>query len=283
MNYRKIRIFISILMMFFSILLIGCNKDKEEEPEDEKPIVENIEASHTVIDKDLNIYLLYQAKPTSEFGNEETRQSITIYSDFLKGNKVSRHYSYYQVDYNINKKTETYYHEFDFITDGTERSYAQNFLPYNKFDNLIEDISVLFEYSYMINGSETVYEEKCSFKEKLTIFDKNKDYVNSINDYIINIDVVSNPDEAYNRYKLNIDFLNDVELKKGHIDFTAFVEFSNGEVYPLYSLLHYNFDRDSYHSVSDTKIEKKYEIINKYYVLSEYLEDGTVNTIYYKE
>ena len=159
MIYRKGKKFLLIFIVFmFAIIFTGC-KDKETEDGEEKEI-EKISASHTIIDDDLNIYLLYQAKPVTKEGSVVAEQSITIYSDFLKGDRTSRHYSYYQVDYQYGDNNDTYYHIFDFVTDGTERSYAQNFLPFNEFSKMFEKISVLFEYSYMVTGSETVFEKK---------------------------------------------------------------------------------------------------------------------------
>lgn len=261
-----------ICLLFVMVLLVtGCNKNKEYD-EDFTPDV--LEGTHTIIEKDLDIYLLVQGKPV----NNELNYSITIYSDFKKENRTSRHYSYYQVDYYTNDlKLEQYYHFFDYITDGTERSYAQQFLPYNKLSDKLKEIIVMFEYSFMIG--EVVYEEKCTFKEEIIEFDKSQNYLNESNDY--NVAISKNLDQDGNsRFKLSIDINH---AREGHLDFTAFVELSDGNVYPLYGLYHYNFERGNYLSVSDTVLKGDIEIENIYYVFNEYLSDGTNNSIYYME
>ena len=265
--YKK-RLFICLLLLMV-LLVTGCNKNKEND-EDFTPEV--LEGTHTIAEQDLDIYLLVQGKPV----NGELKYAITIYSDFKKENRTSRHYSYYQVDYYTDKLNQ-YYHFFDYATDGTERSYAQQFLPYNKLSDRLKEIVVMFEYSFMIG--EVVYEEKCTFKEEMISFDNSKEYLNEINDYNVSITKTLDEDEN-SRFKLSININHN---RKGHLDFTAFVKLSDGNIYPLYGLYHYNFDRGNYLSVSDTIIKGDVEIENIYYVFNEYLTDETKNNIYYME
>lgn len=265
--YRK-KILICLLLIMV-LLVSGCNKNKGND-EDFTPEV--LEGTHTIIEKDLDIYLLVQGKPV----DNELKYAITIYSDFKKEERTSRHYSYYQVDYYTNELNQ-YYHFFDYATDGTERSYAQQFLPYNKLSDKLKEIIVMFEYSFMIG--EVVYEEKCTFKEEMINFDENIIYLQEINEYSVNISKTLDEDKN-SRFKLSININHD---RVGHLDFTAFVKLSDGNIYPLYGLYHYNFDRGNYLSVSDTVIKGDIEIENVYYVFNEYLTDGTKNNIYFME
>ncbi len=261
---KKLLLFYILLMV---LVLVGCKKDEEFIPD-------IITGNHTVIDEDLDIYLLVQGKPI----NNELNYAITIYSDFNKGERTSRHYSYYQVDYYTNdSKMEQYYHLFDYITDGTERSYAQQFLPYNKLSDTLKELFVKFEYSYMIG--EVVYERELTFKEEVIIFDDRKNYLTEISDYSVNISKTLD-DKENSRFKLS---LNVNKEKEGHLDFTAFVKLSDGNIYPLYGLYHYNFERGNYASVSDTIINGNVEIVNVYYVFNEHLTNGEVNYLYYME
>lgn len=267
MAKKRICIYLLLVML---ILITGCKKNKVDE--DFTPNI--LEGTHTIIENDLDIYLLIQGKPI----NNELKYAITVYSDFKKENRTSRHYSYYQVDYYTNDSNRNqYYHFFDYATDGTERSYAQQFLPYNKLSDKLKEVIVMFEYSFMIG--EVVYEEKCTFKEEMISFDSNKNYLDEITDY--NVSISKTLDENQNsRFKLAIDINHE---KVGHLDFTAFVKLNDGNIYPLYGLYHYNFDRGNYVSVSDTVIKGDVEIENVYYVFNEYSTDGNVNSIYLME
>lgn len=256
-------------------LFISCKKDEKVE-------LKEIIGNHTIVDDDLDIYLFIQNKPVYENNKTVNKQAITIYSDFLKENRTSRHYSYYQVDYKtINDDLNQYYHLFDFTTDGTERSYAQNFLPFNDLGSLIKEISVKFEYSYMIG--EEVFEKECIFKEEMISFDNNAIYQNVLDNYLISINKKYDSEIESNRYKLNIEFVNESLNKEGHIDFAVFGKCNDGTIYSLYNVYHYNYRRGSYNSVRDTVIEERYNIEEFYYVIYEYLLDGTVNKLYYKE
>ena len=284
-NNRMKKIILCLLLICFITVFVSCKKDKETIPIDENNEIIKIIANHTISEDDLNIYLLLQSKPVKENNQTFEKQSITIYSDFLKENRTSRHYSYYQVDYYYGDKSQTYYHIFDFTNEANKRSYAQCFLPFNVLENRISNLAVKFEYSYMIG--EEVFEKECQFLEDMIVFDEKYNYIESINGYRISIDKVINDDiyaekEDYNRYKLTLEFLDETLNKDGHIDFTAFVKFNDGNVYPLYSLYHYNFNRGSYNSVRSTTINKDFIIEEIYYVIEEYYTDGTINKIYYK-
>ena len=263
------KIFI-LLLLIFMLVITGCNTNKPSD--DFTPEV--LTGSHNITSEDLDIYLLVQGKPV----NGELNYAITIYSDFLKENRTSRHYNYYQVDYytsDLNRNV--YYHFFDYITDGTERSYAQRFLPFNKLSSELKEIIVQFDYSFMVG--EVVYEKQAIFKEEMIVFDSTVNYLTEHKLY--DVSIYKELDENNNsRFKLSIS-LN--HAKEGHLDFTAFVKLSDGKVYPLYGLYHYNFGRGNYQSVSDTVINGDVEIENIYYVLNEYLKDGTKNTIYLME
>lgn len=279
------RLMLSILLLCFIFICIGCNKD-EQLVDEENIDIKDIVSSHTLYEEDLNIYLLLQSIPEKENDKVALKQSITIYSDFLKGNRTSRHYSFYQVDY----KTEVlnrYFHIFDFTNEANKRSYAQCFLPFSELDSSINEISVLFKYSYMIG--EEVFEKEASFKENMIVFDKDKFNNSNIDSgYDISISIVENGDEYkeeenFNRYKLSLIMSDENKQKDGHIDFCAFVKFSDGNIYSLYSLYHYNFNRSDYVSVRDTKVSKQFEIEEVYYVIEEHLSSGEVNKIYIKE
>ena len=254
---------------------MGCDTDEQRE-------LTKIVGNHTIVDEDLDIYLLIQNKPVYEEGKTINKQSITIYSDFLKENRTSRHYSYYQVDYKtVNDNFNQYYHIFDFTTDGTERSYAQNFLPFNDLGSLLSEVSVKFEYSFMIG--EEVFEKECVFKEEMIIFDIDADYKKSLENYRISLKETYDSKNNCNRYKLNIEFINESLLKEGHVDFTVFGKCNDGSIYSLYNVYHYNYRRGSFNSVSDTIVDERYSFDEIYYVITEYLTDGTVNKLYYKE
>jgi len=272
--------YLSLLFIIaICLMVISCKKDKipvDDEGNYNPPI---LAGEHTIFEKDLDIYLLIQGKPeyVINSNNTELKYAITIYSDFKKDNRTSRHYSYYQVDYLTKDNVlNQYYHFFDFVTDGTERSYAQRFLPYNKLTDLLDVLRVKFEYSYMIN--EVVYEEECTFEEEILEFNQNENFQDSIEGYDVSITKTVDEKEK-NRYKLNLQIS---EEKEGHLDFCSFVKFSDGKIYPLYGLYHYNFARGNYLSTSDTIVSKGLEIEEIYYVFKECLSDGTINYKYYK-
>lgn len=268
-----------ICLIILCLLFIGCKKDEVPVDENGNYVAPILEGEHTIFEKDLDIYLLVQGKPEYQFGTEkiDLKYAITIYSDFKKENRTSRHYSYYQVDYiTKDSKLNQYYHFFEFVTDGTERSYAQRFLPYNKLSDLLDLIKVKFEYSFMID--EVVYEEECVFEEDILEFNISDNYLDNVNDYNVSINKTVDEDNN-NRYKLSLEI---IEAKEGHLDFTAFVKFTDGNIYPLYGLYHYNFARGSYASVSDTIVSGKLEIEEVYYAFKECLSDGTINYKYYK-
>ncbi len=269
---KKIKIFNVLIILILSMLLISCKKNDIPLDEDGKYNPPILEGNHTILDEDLDLYLLVQGKP-----DPDLKYAITIYSDFKKENRTSRHYSYYQADY-ITKDNvlNQYYHFFDFVTDGTQRSYAQRFLPFNKLSDVLKKITIKFEYSFMIEN--VVYEKECLFEEEMLDFNSNDEYLTSINGYNVNI-LNEVDDDGNNSYKLNIEML---EEHDGHLDFTVFVKFSDGKIYPLYGIYHYNFARGNYLSSSATYVDGSLSIIEEYYLFKECLSDGTINYIYYK-
>ena len=280
------KLIICSLLITIIIVSVACGKSNDKKLEyDENDEIVKIDAQHTIVDEDLNIYLLVESIPAKKGIETIEMQSITIYSDFLKGNRTSRHYSYYQADYTVLDKIETYFHIFDFTTEANKRSYAQCFLPFNELNSRISNIAVSFEYSFMIE--DEVFEKECSFNEKMIEYKEDYPFKDKIEGYEIYISEEKNNDmyadkEDFNRYKLNLKFSDESLNKVGHIDFAAFVKYSDGSIMPLYSLYHYNFNRGSYVSGSDSKISKEFAIEEVYYILEEHLTDGTVNKLYYK-
>ena len=166
----KVKYISLLVIIMLCFLMIGCKKEDLPLDDEGLYIPEVLQGEHTILEKDLDIYLLVQGKPAPEL-----KYSITIFSDFKKENRTSRHYSYYQVDYITRDNVlEHHYHFFDYVTDGTQRSYAQKLLPYNKLSDLLDQIKVKFEYSFMID--DVVYEEECVFSEQMLLFDDKKTY-----------------------------------------------------------------------------------------------------------
>ena len=77
METRRIKIVLILLIVLCFGVFMGCDTDEQRE-------LTKIVGNHTIVDEDLDIYLLIQNKPVYEEGKTINKQSITIYSDFLK-------------------------------------------------------------------------------------------------------------------------------------------------------------------------------------------------------
>lgn len=261
--------YLSILFVLIiqSILLTGCGESIKYVPKvpDEVENFQAVKASHTISYDDVNCYVLIK----NQLQDNDLLYSITVYMNFLKGERTNRLYSYYQFDYYLENGNFLYdYHLFDSI-DGAYRNYSQNFMPYYNLGYKIKNFNFLVKYTYDMKNSETnkneSYEKEYSFSENIITFDNTQEYTQDFNKYIIEVNTKENKSEKYKSYKLNVSINDNTE---GHIDMQAFAV-SKENVYPLYGLYHYDLSNGNYYAVSDEKInsnffEKVYVIINEY-------------------
>ena len=286
MNRIINKYFLIIGLVIISLfLLMGCDDEIKYVPPtpDEVENFQKISGEHTIEDDDVSSYLVVKNQPY----NSELLYSLSIFMNFEKGERTNRFYQYYQVDYYLENDSFGYdYHIFDKI-DGAKRIYGQNFMPFYNLKSNIKTINYLIKYSFdMYTNDENVsYNKEISYSENIINFDdKEKDLYkdnSQDDDYVIEFTDNSLKDEKFNRYQINI-LPQDVE-KKGHIDVQSFIECSNGKTYPFYGIYHYNLKEGVYYSVSDEKLDKTYNINKIYFIINEYLIDGSKNSYYYVE
>lgn len=278
-----------IIILLLFCMLAGCGGEEEYEPmkPEDREGFEKITAEHTIIDEDVSTYLLVKNKP---FKNQ-LLYSITLYMDFEKGNRTSRYYEYYQMDYYLdNGKFGTHYHDFDRI-DGAQRKYGQNFMPYYNIGSNIQYFNFLSQYSFMMkneNDKDVLYEKELKYKEEIITFESDANYIvinKNNNNEMFDFKFVkqSNEGEKYNRYKLNIypEFNGDKSFV-GHLDIQCFIKCGE-DIYPYLGLYHYNIQNGDYVSVSDELLDKTYNIEKLYFIINKY-DNNTTNLekLYYE-
>ena len=261
-----------LIISFILILGISCKKKEEENKtnkEDFKIIEFTGEHINSLNNDNLLSYIIYRAKPS----DEGLLQSLSFYSHILKNNVTNRENVYYQVDYKFsNNVKETYYHIFDY-KDRYERQYIQNYYPYNKSNQgFIDNVSVLFQYSFDTNGNKINKEIKYS-EDIIKFIDKENNINNDFDLEFTKIEEL--------KYKLFFNF--DCEkYNNGHFDLQTFLMFGD-EVIPFYGLYNYGVEALNYQTVSSEEFDNGYKPIRIYWIINYYNQDGNKEEFYYKE
>ena len=264
---KKYLIFLLLVLLF----LTGCSKLKGLQ-------YEKIEASHVVYDEDVSSYFLLYGKPVLENNSIGLKYSITIYSNIKTGN--SRYFNYYQVDWTTDTNyIDQYYHIF--VEDARKRSYAQNFFPYNYIEgNRIKTIDVMFDYEYVIDEIKTI--TKATYSEEIMNISKNDlddlKFVEELQNYDIKLLGEKRPEEDFNRFKLNIGFIDLNEIS--HIDFQSWIVTKDQEIYPFFGIYHYQLTNVDFISVSDETVSDAISCDELYCQIKYYYSDQMVEVFY---
>ncbi len=235
-----------ILVLFICLFLSGCSNMKGLQ-------YDKIVAEHEVYHQDLNSYVVINAKPVLEKDTIRVKYAITIYANIVEG--TGRYFNYYQVDWTTDTgKIDQYYHIFQ--EDARKRSYAQNFFPYNYvYGNQITKVDVLYDYEYLIQ--EESIATKVKYSEEMMMLPTSEltslKFVDSLENYQIELIASKRKTEEFNRFKLNIHFVNLEETS--HIDFQSWIVTSDGDIYPFYGIYHYQIDSGDFISVGDEMID----------------------------
>ena len=235
-----------ILLLFGLLFISGCSRMKGLQ-------YEKILAEHEIYNQDLNSYLLVNGKPVLEKESIKIKYAITIYANIIAG--TGRYFNYYQVDWTTDTgRIDQYYHIFN--EDARKRSYAQNFFPYNYvYGSLITKIDVLFDYEYL--QQEESVEAKIMYSEDLLTLNASEldssKFASTLENYQIELIAIKRKMEDFNRFKLNIGFLN--LDQESHIDFQSWIVTNDDKIYPFYGIYHYQLSNGDYISVGDEMID----------------------------
>lgn len=244
-----------ILILVINVLLIGCKNDSVGLK------YEKIAADHLISSDGVSSYMTVISKKT----DGDMYYSLTVYSDFLKG--TSRYYNYYQVDYLTDDGIKQYYHNFVF-EDADKRKYAQNFLPYQKIDE-IKSFDVLFSYEYKEN-EEVIKNDLKYHEEILKLTEEEKKLISKFSEFNFYVDTKV-IDENNIGYKINLD-INDIET--GHLDFQTWIETGDGDILPFYGVYHYQTERGNYKDVGYEKLDINTKIKKMYLKIEHYSENN---------
>ena len=271
--------YLSFILFVLLIFSMSCTKNKsgDENKEEEFKILE-FDAKHEydLLDNNIYSYMIVKGKPTENGFN----QSLTFYSFIIKNNIVGRDYEYFQVDYYKNDKKETYYHIFD-AQDDYSGLYAQNFMPYIVSEK-ITSFKALVKYSYHLKDTNELVNKEVTYKEDVITFDKNKDFsLDKPVGFNLLFYETDNSTDLINSYKLMLNFDDKVYID-GHFDFQVFLEIDD-EVLPFYGVYNYPVVCGSFLTISDEKIDKKYNIKSIYWDIIHYTKNGNKTEVLYKE
>lgn len=261
-----------ILLLFGLLFISGCSRMKGLQ-------YEKILAEHEIYNQDLNSYLLVNGKPVLEKESIKIKYAITIYANIIAG--TGRYFNYYQVDWTTDTgKIDQYYHIFN--EDARKRSYAQNFFPYNYvYGSLITKIDVLFDYEYL--QQEESVEAKIMYSEDLLTLNASEldssKFASTLENYQIELIAIKRKMEDFNRFKLNIGFLN--LDQDSHIDFQSWIVTNDDKIYPFYGIYHYQLNNGDYISVGDEMIDNIIDF-KEMFCKIKYYHNSDVYEEYYK-
>jgi len=260
-----------ILVLFACLFLAGCRTMKGLQ-------YDKIIAEHEVYHPDLNSYVLINAKPVLEKDTIKVKYAITIYANIVAG--TGRYFNYYQVDWTTDTgKIDQYYHIFK--EDARKRSYAQNFFPYNYVDGKqITKVDILYDYEYLLQeekiAAKVQYSEEMMRLMPSELTDSK--FVNSLENYQIELIALKRKTEAVNRFKLNIRFI-DLE-EASHIDFQSWIVTNDGDIYPFYGIYHYQIDNGDFISVGDEIIADIIDFKEMFCKIKYYHQDEVYQEYY---
>ncbi|HRT68770.1 MAG TPA: hypothetical protein P5173_00965 [Bacilli bacterium] len=260
-----------ILVLFACLFLAGCRTMKGLQ-------YDKIVAEHEVYHPDLNSYVLINAKPVLEKDTIKVKYAITIYANIVAG--TGRYFNYYQVDWTTDTgKIDQYYHIFR--EDARKRSYAQNFFPYNYVDGKqITKVDILYDYEYLLQeekiAAKVQYSEEMMRLMPSELTDSK--FVNSLENYQIELIALKRKTEAVNRFKLNIRFI-DLE-EASHIDFQSWIVTNDGDIYPFYGIYHYQIDNGDFISVGDEIIADIIDFKEMFCKIKYYHQDEVYQEYY---
>ncbi|MDD2492912.1 MAG: hypothetical protein PHY83_03105 [Bacilli bacterium] len=261
-----------ILLLFGLLFISGCSRMKGLQ-------YEKILAEHEIYNQDLNSYLLVNGKPVLEKESIKIKYAITIYANIIVG--TGRYFNYYQVDWTTDTgRIDQYYHIFN--EDARKRSYAQNFFPYNYvYGSLITKIDVLFDYEYL--QQEESVEAKIMYSEDLLTLNASEldssKFASTLENYQIELIAIKRKMEDFNRFKLNIGFLN--LDQESHIDFQSWIVTNDDKIYPFYGIYHYQLSNGDYISVGDEMIDNIIDF-KEMFCKIKYYHNSDVYEEYYK-
>ncbi|MDD3348254.1 MAG: hypothetical protein PHD85_01205 [Bacilli bacterium] len=261
-----------ILLLFGLLFISGCSRMKGLQ-------YEKILAEHEIYNQDLNSYLLVNGKPVLEKESIKIKYAITIYANIIAG--TGRYFNYYQVDWTTDTgRIDQYYHIFN--EDARKRSYAQNFFPYNYvYGSLITKIDVLFDYEYL--QQEESVEAKIMYSEDLLTLNASEldssKFASTLENYQIELIAIKRKMEDFNRFKLNIGFLN--LDQESHIDFQSWIVTNDDKIYPFYGIYHYQLSNGDYISVGDEMIDNIIDF-KEMFCKIKYYHNSDVYEEYYK-
>jgi len=239
---------------------------------------DKIVAEHEVYHPDLNSYVLINAKPVLEKDTIKVKYAITIYANIVAG--TGRYFNYYQVDWTTDTgKIDQYYHIFK--EDARKRSYAQNFFPYNYVDGKqITKVDILYDYEYLLQeekiAAKVQYSEEMMRLTPSELTDSK--FVNSLENYQIELIALKRKTEVVNRFKLNISFI-DLE-EASHIDFQSWIVTNDGDIYPFYGIYHYQIDNGDFISVGDEIIADIIDFKEMFCKIKYYHQDEVYQEYY---
>ncbi|HNZ78099.1 MAG TPA: hypothetical protein PKG96_00425 [Bacilli bacterium] len=260
-----------ILVLFACLFFAGCRTMKGLQ-------YDKIVAEHEVYHPDLNSYVLINAKPVLEKDTIKVKYAITIYANIVAG--TGRYFNYYQVDWTTDTgKIDQYYHIFK--EDARKRSYAQNFFPYNYVDGKqITKVDILYDYEYLLQeekiAAKVQYSEEMMRLMPSELTDSK--FVNSLENYQIELIALKRKTEAVNRFKLNIRFI-DLE-EASHIDFQSWIVTNDGDIYPFYGIYHYQIDNGDFISVGDEIIADIIDFKEMFCKIKYYHQDEVYQEYY---
>jgi len=260
-----------ILVLFACLFFAGCRTMKGLQ-------YDKIVAEHEVYHQDLNSYVLINAKPVLEKDTIKVKYAITIYANIVAG--TGRYFNYYQVDWTTDTgKIDQYYHIFK--EDARKRSYAQNFFPYNYVDGKqITKVDILYDYEYLLQeekiAAKVQYSEEMMRLMPSELTDSK--FVNSLENYQIELIALKRKTEAVNRFKLNIRFI-DLE-EASHIDFQSWIVTNDGDIYPFYGIYHYQIDNGDFISVGDEIIADIIDFKEMFCKIKYYHQDEVYQEYY---
>jgi len=260
-----------ILVLFACLFFAGCRTMKGLQ-------YDKIVAEYEVYHPDLNSYVLINAKPVLEKDTIKVKYAITIYANIVAG--TGRYFNYYQVDWTTDTgKIDQYYHIFK--EDARKRSYAQNFFPYNYVDGKqITKVDILYDYEYLLQeekiAAKVQYSEEMMRLMPSELTDSK--FVNSLENYQIELIALKRKTEAVNRFKLNIRFI-DLE-EASHIDFQSWIVTNDGDIYPFYGIYHYQIDNGDFISVGDEIIADIIDFKEMFCKIKYYHQDEVYQEYY---
>lgn len=274
--------YLIVFLMLFVGLFVACGDDPVE---GEHPVTEAdpiiAEHQYNVAQDEVSPYVLVESILNE---SKDLIYSLTYISIFPKTylendqevTVTGRYYDYYQVDYVTDSgKYYNYFHEYDYL-DSTERSYGQNFMPHFNFNEQLKELSVLVKYRFDRNNES--YSEEVKFKESIIQFNIDNFNNNELENYSVDVNKIKNPNEDFNRYKLTINF--DDEIKTGHFDIQTWVEIDNN-IYPFIGYYHYRPNHGDIYTASDIKVPAIHQITKIYYTIVYYNESNQVTNTYY--